>query len=52
MHFCVNFNCMSCRLQHMGDKGWGLVALQAVKAGSFVAEYIGGCLTCTSFATC
>lgn len=34
--------CVACRLQHMGDKGWGLVALQPVKAGSFVIEYIGG----------
>ena len=29
------------RLQHMGCKGWGLVAAQPIAAGSFVIEYIG-----------
>lgn len=29
------------RLQHMGAKGWGLVAAQPVAAGAFVIEYIG-----------
>lgn len=43
MHFCTNSECMACRLKYMGVKGWGLVALHAVKAGSFVVEYIGGC---------
>lgn len=38
--------CVAHRLQHMGDKGWGLVALQPVKAGSFVIEYIGGTPAC------
>ena len=43
MHFCTNSECMACRLKYMGIKGWGLVVLHAVKAGSFVVEYIGGC---------
>lgn len=38
--------CVAHRMQHMGDKGWGLVALQPVKAGSFVIEYIGETPAC------
>ena len=38
----------------MGDKGWGLVATEAVEAGVFVMEYVGmtWVAMCCSCCTC
>jgi hypothetical protein len=30
------------KLKQLGSKGWGVLAGEAIKAGSFVAEYTGG----------
>jgi hypothetical protein len=34
------------RVVPMGSKGWGVVAQQDIPAGAFVAEYLGGLLSC------
>ncbi|CAB3374360.1 Hypothetical predicted protein [Cloeon dipterum] len=36
-------------LKHMGTKGWGLTALQDLKQGTFVIEYVGEVLTKEEF---